>query len=209
MVSQANDLESLFPRWDRMHTEIQRVLIGAERLWGSFIDDESVPRMYLASPYILALEREFIQFYKHKFPKYLRHHRPDVPLDTYDSTEPELKAMLTGSERIGLGHFVNWMTRLGKASGDELMGHLDDFTSLLDPDRRLFNKATLQLLSEEILVHRKYCVHISRVETWPDTKTCKRIRGLVLFKAGNLSQGLLPAFIELESNVLAHLGIEG
>jgi hypothetical protein len=201
-------LRRLLPSWDRLYPEIRQGLIAAERLHAAHVADQTVPRFILIAPYILVLERELIQFYKHKFPRWLRRSRPQEEPDAIPTEDEDLREMVRGSERISLGHFVNWMSRLDRASGDELLAELRSFTEVLDPAGLLFGKAALRVLSAEILPCRKSCVHLSRIETWPDTKRLDRIRELVLLDFPGPGKGFLPSFIEGESAVLEKLGLE-
>ncbi len=189
-----------------MYIEIKEVILGAEKVYDTFINDPDVPELFIAAPYILALEREMIQFFKHKFPKFLVKQDPGKELSQWDSKYEEMKEMILGSERISLGHVINWMGRIPKESEDELFLMFVSFIRVMDPEAVFFNKSMVQLLSNEIQKYRKYCVHISSKDKWFDSGVMNRIREIVLFECDGLGKGILPGFIELEGNVVEFLG---
>ena len=199
-------LESLFAGCEGLSEEVRRTLLTAERLHAANRGDPGIAPWAVAGPYILALERELIQFVKQRLGRFVTLRHPSRPLESWTSSYGELADMLRQRERIGLGHFTGWMDRLHRERDDALFLELRAFFEALDPAAEFFNPAVRRVLSEQIVPFRKACVHIQRLEKWPDWDDVETIRRIVLLDADGRGEGLLPRYVRLQANLERHMG---
>jgi hypothetical protein len=196
-----------FDDWPSVPVEVREILVAGEKLHALHADDDDIPKLLLAAPYVLAVEREFIEFLKRGFPGYLRSRHPERPLESYASSQyRELYELLFDQERISLGHVVSWMSIAIKGSPDELFTRFGEYLEAFDPEHRLFfSRRAITILTEKLLVHRKLIVHVSRKERWFGREVVDSIRELTLSRFDGREPGLLPLYFRLERNVAAFL----
>jgi len=204
LIPRPDSLDRRLPHWACLEEELQRVLAAAERNFALFGDDALAP-MFVASPYILALERLLVQTIKRNLPAFAAATQPEKPVQSFVSADRNLVELLARTERIGLGHVVNWLARVARPDGDEILELLSGLLLELDPHQEFFTPRTVRLLQRRVVPMRKYCVHVSRLETWPTAADARWIRQVVLFECLDWGEGLVPRLARLAATNLGTL----